>query len=188
MLPPFPWSSLASHLLSLRFMSTESSAQNRFANTQKAKQYILLPWLTWFSAAHLGHCLYHFCSQEIRCLRAKLCSAPAPLSSLINSRWQDSQLSLREWHVWREKNAKNVESQLDGCASAVSPHSISPIASWLWTVGTGRERPLFLMASACLLVSLPPMGSDRKPGRMALRAWLQQHLFLNQVTQDLTCA
>lgn len=58
----------------------------------------------WFCATHLGLWLLTISAPERR--KVSLSQAPrwvpAPLSSLINSRWQGSRLSLGEWHVWRK--------------------------------------------------------------------------------------
>lgn len=71
-------------------MSAESSVEDQFANKQKAKQCILLPWLTWSYAAHFEHWLFTI-SDPGRwrvSVSQPLCQVPDPLSSLINSHWQ----------------------------------------------------------------------------------------------------
>ena len=128
----------------------------------------------WFCATHSGPWLSTISAPERR--KVSLGQAPrwvpAPLSSLINSRWQGSWLSLSEWHVWRKN-----------CWAPWKP------VGWLWWLrhrshpppsDCGRwrreQRDLCSPCQPCPPCCLP--GSHRTPGGMTLWACLPSQCHL----------
>lgn len=111
--------------------------------------------------------------RDEKCLWAKpRTGCPAPLSSLINSRWQGSWLSLGEWHVWRKN-----------CWAPWKP------VGWLWWLRHRSHPPpsdcgqwrweqsdLCSPCHPCPPCCLP--GSHRTPGGMTLWACLPSQCHL----------